>query len=247
MGKKLYFEQMHCSIQPCLPRPHPVLKCRAFHRMTGDRGQRDQTFLSSLPVDKGPGSIESGEDTYYSSKMARIESSTTFEKPPPPPTVPVFLETQQLIWHKLRLQLAANRRRGNQRPGLAFHLKFQLHIVARLLSTSTVHPPAFSTLAVSRPPPITCHNLPKHVPGLELELDVCCPETPNRVRVPFRIRRKTSTGQSTDSQPLAIRGVLRWRGIPQARAITRFAPHQPSHPSNPSNPSTVTRFHPRKP
>lgn len=121
--------------------------------------------------------------------------------------MPVFLETQQLIWHKLQLQLAANRRRGNQRPGLAFHLKFQLHIVARLLSTSTVHPPAFPTLAVSRPPPITCHNLPKHVPGLELELDVCCPETPNRVRVPFRIRRKTSTGQSTDSRPLAIRGV----------------------------------------
>lgn len=73
MGKKLYFEQMHCSIQPCLPRPHPVLKCRASHRMTGDRGQRDQTFLSSLPVDKGPGSIESGEDTYCSSKMASIE------------------------------------------------------------------------------------------------------------------------------------------------------------------------------
>ncbi|UQC79780.1 uncharacterized protein CLUP02_05260 [Colletotrichum lupini] len=211
MGKKLYFEQMHCSIQPCLPRPHPVLKCRAFHRMTGDRGQQDQTFLSSLPVDKGPGSIESKEDTYCSSKMAGIEYCSDAK--------PSSL---------FGTSCTAAGRKLTQRKSKAWPC------IPSQNSNCYLHPPAFSTLAVSRPPPITCHNLPKHVPGLELELDVCCPETPNRVRVPLRIRRKTSTGQSTDSQPLAIRGVLRWRGIPQARAITRFAPHQPSHPSNPS-------------
>ncbi|KAK7459023.1 hypothetical protein Landi51_00616 [Colletotrichum acutatum] len=113
----------------------------------------------------------------------------------PSPAVPVLLGTQQPAWHKLQLQLAANRRRGNQRPGLAFHLKFQ-----SLLPASRRPPPVFSTFAVSRPPPTTCHNLPKHVPGLELELDMCCPKTPNRTDDKTR-SATTATAPNQDRHP----------------------------------------------